>query len=136
MGARAHDSFGNDSACDWALELEASRDLSLVEAAIAAVLEVGGDYLEATAATECIAAAEAVARLLGRFGVRDAYSEPLDVWVAKVGIRPDADLIARTLSALDRIVSEPSELLFLWQDSGAVEDWLATVAELRRRVHA
>lgn len=134
MGTWAHDSFGNDDACDWAFQLGSSKDLSIVEAAISEVLKVGDEYLEASTAAEGIAAAEAVARLQGHFGVRDAYSEPLDVWVAQVGIRPDADLIARTLTALERIVSRPSELLSLWQEGGEADNWLGEVAELRARV--
>jgi hypothetical protein len=31
MGAWSHESFGNDDACDWAAQLDASGDIGFVE---------------------------------------------------------------------------------------------------------
>jgi hypothetical protein len=36
MGAWAHDTFDNDTACDWAFDLEKAADLSLVTQALSA----------------------------------------------------------------------------------------------------
>ena len=134
MGAWSHESFGNDTACDWAGELKRSVDLSDVESALQAVLDVGDDYLDADPASEAIAAAEVIARLQGNFGKRDAYSRPVDVWVSKNPLKPSSDLAAKAHLVLDRVVVEPSELLELWQDSEAVDVWLAAIAELRGRI--
>ena len=60
MGAWDTDSFGNDTACDWAYTLEGSNDLSLVESTIDNVLEAGDDYLEAPDAEEALVWADPV----------------------------------------------------------------------------
>ena len=136
MGAWSHESFGNDTACDWAGDLQEGDDLAPVEAALDAVLEVGDDYLESPEACEAIAAAEVVARLQGHFGLRDAYSESLDEWVARVGIVPTPELASKASRALDRILSEPSELLELWEEGDDSGEWRASVNELKSRIAA
>jgi hypothetical protein len=134
MGAWSHESFGNDTACDWAGDLQEGDDIVPVEAALDAVLEVGDDYLEAPEASEAIAAAEVVARLQGHFGLRDAYSESLDQWIAQRGITPSADLATKARQVLDRILSEPSELLELWEEDGEPGEWRAAVIALKDRI--
>ena len=136
MGAWSHESFGNDTACDWAGDLQEGDDLAPVEAALDAVLEVGDDYLESPEACEAIAAAEVVARLQGHFGVRDAYSESLDDWVARVALVPSPELAAKARRALDRILAEPSELVELWEDGDDGGQWRASVNELKSRIAA
>jgi len=136
MGAWSHESLGNDDACDWVADLVETDDLTLVEAAFDNVLEVGDDYLEAPEASAAIAAAEAVARLQGHVGERDAYSESLDEWVGRVGIAPSPDLAAKAQRALDRILGESSELADLWEEDGEPGDWRAAVEELRGRLDA
>jgi hypothetical protein len=42
MGAWSREPFGNDDAIDWPYELEEAEDLSYVEAASDAVLQVEG----------------------------------------------------------------------------------------------
>ncbi len=134
MGAWSHESFGNDTACDWAADLQEGDDLEPVESALDTVLEVGDDYLEAPEACEAIAAAEVVARLQGHFGLRDACSESLDGWIARVGIAPAPALAAKARRALDRILAEPSELMELWEESGEPGAWRAAVNELKDRI--
>lgn len=134
MGAWGTDSFGNDDAADWAFQLEGYDDLSLVEETIAKVVAPPAEYLDASEASEAIAAVEAVARLQGNWGKRSAYTEPLDVWVERVKLTPQVTLVNQALAALDRIVAEHSELRELWDDSEEAEAWLAAVAELRGRV--
>jgi hypothetical protein len=134
MGAWSHESFGNDTACDWTGDLQEGDDLAPVEAALDAVLEVGDDYLESPEACEAIAAAEVVARLQGHFGLRDAYSESLDEWVARVGIVPSPELASKARRALDRILVEPSELLELWEEGDDSGEWRASVNELKGRI--
>ena len=136
MGAWSADSFGNDDACDWAFELEASADLSIVETALDRVLKAGGGYLEAPEASQAIAAAEALARLQGNWGKRDSYSEAVDRWVEKVKLTPARSVIIKAHQVLERVLAEPSELLELWQESGEFEIWQASVQDLRERVKA
>jgi Domain of unknown function (DUF4259) len=134
MGAWSHESFGNDDACDWAYGLEEVDDFGLIESTLDAVLAAGSEYLEASEASQAIAAAEAIARLQGNFGIKDSYSETVDIWIGKVKLTPTPQLIAKTRQALDRIVAEPSELLELWQESDEGDSWLTAVSELRARI--
>ncbi len=55
MGAWSREPFGNDDANDWVYERADAADLSYVEAALDAVLEVDG-YLEAPGASRAVAA--------------------------------------------------------------------------------
>jgi hypothetical protein len=136
MGAWSHESFGNDDACDWASQLEGTQGLKLVEATLDKVLASGDEYLEAPEASEAIAAAEAVARLQGNSGRRDPYSEAVDTWVEEVKLTPSQALATKARRALDRVVSEPSELLELWQEGEEGGVWLASIAELKARIDA
>src|SRR4029077_20471076 len=78
MGAWGPGTLENDTAVDWMYGLGEVPDLSLIEGTLDRALAVGDDYLEAADAEEAIAAAEAVARLLGNFGVRNDYTRPMD----------------------------------------------------------
>ena len=75
MGAWSKDSFGNDTACDWAYGLEDTSDLSLVRETIQKAVGSGDEHLEAPDAEETIAAVEVIARLKGNFGERNSYTE-------------------------------------------------------------
>jgi len=118
---------------------EEAEDLSPVLREIVGVLQTGDEYLDVDQACCALAACEVVARLLGNWGQRDAYSEPLDLWVetyanAHPGPLPP-DLVQGALAAIDRITRPPSELLELWQEDDP-QEWLAAVADLRSRVGA
>jgi hypothetical protein len=132
MGAWSHESFGNDDASDWIAQLEEWDDLGLVESALDAVLAIGDDYLEAPEASEGIAAAEVVARLRGQRGDSDA--DAADAWVEKVGLQAPPALIAKARRALDRILTEPSELMELWDESEDAAAWRASVEDLKARL--
>jgi hypothetical protein len=131
MGAWANDPFGNDTACDWAYGLEDADDFSLIEDTIQTVLDAGEEYLEAPSGDEAIAAADVIARLRGKFYVRNSYTESVDSWVAAHPIEPPADLIAKALKALDRILTEPSELLELWEGN---DGWRQHMVALKERL--
>ena len=134
MGAWSHESFGNDDACDWVSQLVDSNDLTVVETTLDAVMNIGMDYLEAPQACEGIAAAEVVARLQGHFGQKDAYSESLDQWVSESKFKPSLSLAAKAHRALDRIISEPSELFELWHEGDEGTKWMGAVRDLRNRI--
>lgn len=136
MGAWSHESFGNDEACDWLADLREGNDLQPVEAAFDEVLTVGEGYLRARQAIEAVAAAEVLARLLGHVGVRDAYSELVDIWITQVRLEPSSELIAKARRALDRVLAAPSELMELWEEDAEPSDWRAAVENLRGRVPA
>lgn len=127
MGTWSCQPFGNDTANDWAYALDDRRDFSLVEEAIRAVLDNGDDYLDADLAVEAIAAAEVLAKALGRGTQSDAYTEKVDAWLRTVSTPPAGTLLADARLALDRILGSDSELNELWEESDEHAEWLEAV---------
>jgi hypothetical protein len=134
MGAWGAGTFENDAACDWAGDLEAARDLSPVVETLARAIEVEAEILDADVGCEALAACEVVARMKGNWGVRDASTEKLDAWVRKRATPPSKELISQALAAIDRVLTAPSELVELWDESDENADWHGAVADLRARV--
>ncbi len=134
MGAWGAGSFDNDTACDWSYDLEETDDLSLVEDALERVLEAGDEYLDAMDAEEALAAAEVIARLQGNFGEKNAYTEPVDEWVAANPLPVSPELAKRSHAVIERIVGSESELAELWEESESFDEWKAAVAELKGRI--
>lgn len=132
MGAWAEDSFGNDTACDWAYKLEDADDLSIVITALQAIVDEES-YLESDLACEAIAACEVVARLKGNWGIRNPYSETVDKWVESHPISPTHEVVALSEQALERILGKQSELRELWDETGD-DAWRNAVEDLRRRI--
>ncbi len=154
MGAWGPDTFDNDTACDWASELEDVDDLSVVKAALKAALETdddddddddddedggdedGGDEeegIDADVACEALAACEVLARLRGAYGARNSYTEPVDNWVKAHPKAPSPALLKLAHQAIDRVVQPGSELRELWEEAGLAE-WLKAVEGLRSRL--
>lgn len=136
MGAWSVDALGNDDAADWAYQLEKAEDLTPIDEAIAVVLSTGDEYLEAPDAAVALAAIEALARLRGKPGERNSYSEAVDKWAATASNKPAPELIDRAHAAVDRILADNSELKELWQESDEFDAWHAAVMDLRSRVGA
>lgn len=135
MGAWGTGVFDNDTACDWTYELEKSRNLAVVEAALDKVLSRGDEVVDASDAEEALAAAEVVARLLGRWGERNSYTRTADTWVTRMArLRPSRALTRKALDAIDRILGAPGELQEAWNTPELLERWRAGVLELRGRI--
>lgn len=134
MGAWGIGSFENDTAVDWTYGLEGKSDLLYIEAAFDKVLAAGADYIEAPDAEEAIAAAETVARLQGKFGIRDAYTETVDNWASSISTKPTPELVTKGRLVLARIQESPSELLELWSDGVEAEKWHESLSELASRI--
>jgi hypothetical protein len=138
MGSWGTGTFDNDTACDWAYGLERTQDLSLVREAIEKILAQGRARIDASRAEEALAACEVIARLEGNWGTRNSYSRNVDVWVlAHPKLAPPRELVQDALNAIDRIMSAPSELVQLWDETSDAEgaaEWRAAVADLRARV--
>jgi hypothetical protein len=135
MGTWGPLAFDNDDANDWAYGLDDVDDLSLVESAFD-VVEGSEDYLEAPDASNALAACEVLARLNGKSGYKNAYTETVDEWVAAHPLTPPPELLKRANAAIDRILGETSELKELWSDSDETENWLTAVEDLRQRLRA
>ena len=125
--------FDNDDANDWAYGLDGVSDLSLVESAFAEVESASGGNLEPGAACNALAACEVLARLRGRPGYTNAYTEKVDRWVASHPIAPPSGLIARGGAVIVRILGPESELREVWEEAGD-EEWRTAVENLRNRM--
>jgi hypothetical protein len=133
MGAWAEDAFGNDTACDWADEFSEDPSIERVEEAIDSIFDAD-DYLDSDQASEGLVACEIVARLKGNWGIKNAYSERIDKWVASTKITPSAELVKKTQNAIHRILGENSELQELWDEDGENEKWHGEMNSLLKRV--
>ncbi len=131
MGAWSHEPFGNDTANDWADELEESSDFSIVEKAFNQIIESVEQYIDADIACEAHAAAEVLAQALGKGTQDDTYTEKIDAWLKKLTIKPNDILIPKALRALDLLTTQDSELDELWQDSDEYSEWTANIDELK-----
>jgi hypothetical protein len=135
MGAWGALAFDNDQACDWAAGLADVDDLSLVEAAFAAVENADDGYVDAHEACDALAACEVLARLRGHPGYENAYTRDVDAWVASHRIAPLSAILTRAEAVIDRVLAEDSELRELW-DEGDGTEWRQAAADLRRRLRA
>lgn len=125
--------FDNDDALDWVYELEASTDLSIVKAALEAVIE-SSSYIEAPTASAAIAAAEVVAALNGK--PHSQLPDNVTSWVKEHNLKGNEALIELAIQVIAR-VQDPSdsELAQLWSDSEELKDtWLTGLSELKRRL--
>ena len=133
MGAWGELAFDNDTAHDWAYELDEVDDLSVVEAAFEELETVGNDYLDQDVACDALAACEVLARLLGNFGYQNAYTENVDNWVKAHPLEPPPALLKRARDAIARILAGKSELRDFWdEEDGAA--WRKTVEDLSQRL--
>jgi hypothetical protein len=134
MGAWGVLAFDNDGACDWAYELEAVDDLSLVNSTFDAVAGEN-EYLDAHEASNALAACEVIARLRGNHGYSNAHTKDVDTWVATHRIDPPASILARAEAVIERVLGDRSELRDLWDQSEAIGlEWRRSVEDLRRRL--
>jgi hypothetical protein len=132
MGTWDTGAFDNDTACDWGWDLEESTDLSLLAATVQSADR--SDEVPASDACRVLAACEVIARLKGNWGVRNPYTARVDRWVERIRVRPSTELTSQAVSAIDRILRPPSELLELWVGSAKESAWHEGVLELRTRV--
>jgi Domain of unknown function (DUF4259) len=134
MGTWGAGTLDNDTAVDWMYGLGEVPDFSLIEGTLDRALAVGGGYLEAPEAEEAIAAAEAVARLLGNFGARNDYTQTMDDWVSWMTDRPSPALVSKARRIVARVQEAPSELLESWTKSDQAEAWSRALADLAVRL--
>ena len=134
MGTWGHGSFDNDTACEWGNALEKTTDPSLIETTLQKVANAGDD-LDGHQSDEAVAAADVVARLKGKWGVQNPYTETIDAWVLRHRFQPSPELTNLAVAALDRILTEPSELLELWgEGDDDAELWRQAMNDLRSRL--
>ena len=86
-------------------------------------------------ASIALAAIEVLARLGGKPGEHNAYTEVADKWIAETQIKPSIELIdgrpGRHHAHPGGQVGTPAEL---WRDSDEYDDWVASVNSLLARI--
>ena len=136
MGTWSHEPFGNDTANDWAYELEDTTDFSVIDATLQTALDEGQEDLDADLAMEAIAAIEVLAKSLGHGTQTDVYTDKVDEWVDRISLKPSADLSQKAAQALALVASDHSELKELWQESEEYELWANNLQQLNTILHS
>ncbi len=134
VGAWGLGPFDNDDAADFAAEFEALDDSEGLEALIAALGAVGGEYIAVDEGARAVAAAEVLAAIVGLAGPTTSYNETAMAWIERTSPPSNAALVDFALAALERVMGEASELAELWDDAG--EPWAESVSELSARLRA
>jgi len=124
MGTWGHGPFDNDTAADWAGDLDdaaPSARPALVREALAAAANVKPeDYLDGDDAAAAIAAAAILARRLFGGPELDETYGPAAETVA--GLELDAELSVLATRALLRVMSEESEWRETWEEADELDD--------------
>jgi hypothetical protein len=138
MGAWGWGSFENDEALDWVIDLERSKNLSVITGSLDAILGSDDDYLDATDCSMALAAAETVAALAGR--PEPSLPDEVTRWTKdrQQEPPPEGPLVddrdkAKARQAVEAILSD-SELKELWEETDEFERWKATVTDLLERL--
>lgn len=129
MGTWSHQPFGNDTAGDWAYQLENHKDFRWIDSTFDRVLATRGD-IESDHGMEAVAAAEALATALGRPTQVDAYTEDVAKWASGLHSKPSAALLAKAHKVLERVLAEGSELSEDWAQSDHNTLWRRSVRTL------
>ncbi|MBI1889192.1 MAG: DUF4259 domain-containing protein [Burkholderiales bacterium] len=126
MGAWNSTPFGNDSALDFLTDLERQEDLEqfLMTTIGKISSDWNGDCQEAEEGVAAIAFVSASA--VDPIGPINQEAKRL---IATTGFIPSDQLLALSLSALERICTD-SELKDLWEESGSLTSWLKQTERL------
>jgi hypothetical protein len=131
VGAWGTGPFQNDDAADWAYELEEASDVSPARQALSATLDTDG-YLELPEGACAVAASAVVAATFD--GDTRGFPSEIVAWIAD---HPDAASGADArlaVDALERVISEESELRALMAEGGDGVAWARNMATLRLRL--
>ncbi len=136
MGAWGAGSFENDIALDWAAECKSIDDISSkfddLEAIDQSQCNDHDPYVDADLASEVVAAAEAVAMLMG--SVSSDFPDDLREELKTAG-EPDSQLIDKAKHSISRILMA-SELLELWsKDEDQSGEWNIAITGLIDRLN-
>ena len=96
-----------------------------------------GELVEAPDGSIAVAAAEVLSWMLDREAIPDSpYGEDPAAWVRATDRRPDHQLIAAALRALDRVRSDDSELADLWAEADEAAAWRNSLAGIEARLRS
>ena len=131
MGTWAVDSFGNDSAGDWIIDLKENPTYEFIRETLEACIDYPNDSMSNENA---IAAAEVLCILKGIIpsnyhGVEHNLTPAID---ALKELQQPNDLKFLALQAVDQIEKD-SELKELWEGD---EEWISELKSLRKRLQS
>lgn len=130
MSAWGADSFENDDAMDWVAALGTYSDDDLIVDALNTIIDQADDCPEETDCSVAITAAEVIAAQSDE--PHDDCPDEIEAWV-EGRLAPSATKIVQDRQAIQVILAD-SELKGLWQDSGSLEIWQASVEDLLSRL--
>jgi hypothetical protein len=129
MGAWGAGSFENDTALDWAAEISSAEDINKFYQALPPY--DGVTKLDADLSERIVAAAEAVAAMMGRV----SPDVPQDLRERLSGAAPSDELIEAARNTLSAMLSG-SELVELWdEDADGAEEWNKAITGLIDRLN-
>ncbi len=131
MGAWGAGAFENDTALDWAYELDEAEGLQILEEALQSVTEAE-EQPDMEEAAPALAAAETVALLRKRPASAEQLPESVAGYLERVREIPSAELVQLAMAAVEK-VRKDSELRDLWEDAGA-EEWMEELDALLARL--
>ena len=131
MGAWGSGSFENDTALDWAADVQSIDD---VRDPFERLKALKSGYVDSDLACEVVAAAETIAMMTGRKSAD--FPDDLAQRLAGAG-EPDSELYHQARSGMFQVMRN-SELAELWQEGveeGGENEWLAAMTELVDRLN-
>lgn len=126
MGAWGIKTFENDDSVDWLYELEESSNLSVISGALK---EGDSEYIEAPEGCNILAASEILLALQGK--PRIGLPENAEQWVSKNKGLDSRELNLDAIKALEKVVSENSEIKELWEETEDFEEWINDVTKMK-----
>lgn len=126
MGAWSAEPFGNDTAADFAWELDEAPSWAIIADAFADAAAEGDD-VDIDTACIAIAAAEVVAHGLGQPTQSDGYTESVDAFVARVGA-PESALVDEAVRIVT-VLASSGELAQEWAESDP-DEWREATSRL------
>ncbi len=129
-GAWDVSSFENDSAADWAYELERSKSAQYLLSVFNSIPSKG--YIEADSCSVAIAASDVTAAL--KDGNTSHLPKSVAVWVKVNRKEYNSTLATKALQSIDYCKNiRRSELAQLWQESSP-QSWLEQVSNIEARL--
>jgi hypothetical protein len=130
MGTWGTGPFDDDQASDWVWELQEAKDWGVVMTALRGAADAADAYLEAPDGQIAWAAAAVVAAADDP-GV--TVPEEVSNWLASHRADRPSDAGPLASKALQRITSDQSELVELWEEAGD-EEWRANIKRLAEQL--
>ncbi len=126
MAAWGTKTFEEDTANDWIQELIDSDDARefLIDS-----ITIDSGYLEADQASAILATGETLIALLDE--PRSSVPSELVDWAGDNECDDVSDLPEITLTALDKVLTDESELNNIWSDSEDYEEWKENLESMR-----